>query len=90
VLTRQRNAVTLYTHAYRINYPNIISPLRRPDSPGLADFAITIEDTPMQLSRHCVILIEPAARYGCITPEPYPVITGRNRPVAVPHLDLLS
>jgi hypothetical protein len=93
VLTRQRSAVALYAHAYRMNYPNIISPLRRPGLSGLADFAdfaITIEYTPIQLPRHCVMPIELAARYGCITPEPYPVVTGRNRLLAVPHLDLVS
>jgi hypothetical protein len=90
VLARQRYAVALYTHAYRIDHSNIISPFRRPGFPGLADFAIIIEYTPIQLPRHCVMPIEPAARYGCITPEPHLVITGRNRPLAVPHLGLVS
>jgi hypothetical protein len=39
----QRSAVARYTHAYRIDYSNIISPLRRPGPSGLADFAITVE-----------------------------------------------
>jgi hypothetical protein len=90
VLARQRNAIALYTHAYRINHLNIIPPFRRPDPLGLADFAIIIEYTPMQLPRYCVVPIEPAARYGYTTPEPYPVVTERNRPVTVPHLGLLS
>ena len=84
----QRSAVIFYTHAYRINYPNIIFPLRRPGPPGLADFAIIVEYTPMQLSRYCVISIELAARYRCIISEPYSVITGRNRSLAVPYLNL--
>jgi hypothetical protein len=90
VLTRQRYAVALCTHAYRINHPNIISPLRRPGLSGLADFVIIIEHTPIQLPRHYVISIESAARCGCITPEPHPIVTGRNRPLAVSHLGLLS
>jgi hypothetical protein len=89
VLTRQRNAVALYAHAYRIDHFNIIFPFRRPGLSGLADFAITVEYTPIQLSCHCVMLIELATRCECITPEPYSVITGRNRSIAVPHLGLL-
>jgi hypothetical protein len=86
----QRSAVALCTQAYRIDHLNIIPPLRRPGPPGLADFAITVEYTPIQLPRHCVVPIEPAARCGCTTPEPHPVVTGRNRPHAAPHLGLLS
>jgi hypothetical protein len=92
VLARQRYAVTLYAHAYRMDYLNIISLLRRPGSPGLADFAdfaIIIKYTLIQLSRHCVVPIELIARYECIIPEPYLVITERNRPLAAPHLGLL-
>jgi hypothetical protein len=93
VLARQRCAVALYAHAYRMDYPNIIPPLRRPGPPGLADFAnfaITVKYTPIQLPRHCVMPIELAARCGCTIPEPHPVIIRRNRPLAVPHLGLLS
>jgi hypothetical protein len=90
VLARQRSAVALYAHAYRIDHSNIISPFRRPGLPGLADFAISVKYTLMQLFRHCVMPIELAARYGCTTPEPYSVITGRNRPLAVPYLGLFS
>jgi hypothetical protein len=73
-----------------MDYPNIIFSLRRPDPSGLANFAIIIEATPIQLSRYYVIPIELAARYGCITPEPHPIIIRRNRPLAVSHLGLLS
>jgi hypothetical protein len=90
VLARQRSAITFYAHAYRIDYPNIIFPLRRPNLSGLADFAITIEYTPIQLSRYYVMPIESAARCECITPEPHLVIIGRNRLFAVPHLGLVS
>ena len=79
VLTRQRNVIAFYAHAYHINHSNIIFSFRRPGSPGLADFAIIIKYTFIQLPRHCVMLIEPAARYGYITPEPYSAVTGRNR-----------
>jgi hypothetical protein len=92
VLARQRCAIALCTHAYRMNYLNIIFPLRRPGLSGLADFAdfaIIIEYTFIQLSRHCVVPIEFAAQCGCIIPELYPVVTGRNRLFAAPHLDLL-
>jgi hypothetical protein len=88
VLIRQRSAIALYAHAYRINHFNIIFPLRRPGPLGLADFAIIIKHTLIQLPRHCVISIELAARYRCITPEPHLIITKRNRPLAVPHLNL--
>jgi hypothetical protein len=81
----QRNAVMLYTHAYRINHLNIIFPFRRPGLSGLANFAIIIKYTPIQLSRYCVILIEPAARYRCIIPEPHLAVIRRNRSLAVPH-----
>jgi hypothetical protein len=90
VLVRQRSAITFYAHAYRMDHLNIISSFRRPGSPGLADFVILIKYTPMQLSRHCVIPIKLAARCGCTTPEPHPIVTGRNRLLVVPHLGLLS
>ena len=90
MLARQRSVIALYTHAYRIDYPNIISPFRRPSLSGLADFAITVERTPMQLPRYYVIPIELAARCRCIIPEPHLIVTGRNRPLAVPYLGLVS
>src|ERR1700730_6276853 len=77
----QRSAVTLYTYAYRINYLNIIFPFRRPGPPGLADFAIIIKYTFIQLPRYGVVLIESAARYECIILEPHLVIIKRNRPL---------
>ena len=89
MLTRQRSAVALYTHAYRINHPNIIFPFRRPNFPGLADFALIVKHTPIQLPRHYVMPIKLAARYRYTTPEPYLIITKRNRLLAVPHLSLL-
>jgi hypothetical protein len=48
----QRSAVMLYTHAYRINHLNIIPLFGRPGLSGLANFAIIIKYTPIQLSRY--------------------------------------
>jgi hypothetical protein len=90
VLTRQCSAITFCAHAYRMNHLNIISFFRKSNSLGLADFVIIVEYTPIQLSRHCVVPIEPAARYGYTIPEPYSVVTRRNRSLAVPYLDLVS
>jgi hypothetical protein len=86
----QRSAVALCTHAYRIDHLNIIPPLRRPGPPGLADFAIIIEYTLIQFSRYCVVPIKLTARYRYIIPEPHPVIIGRNRPLTVSYLGLVS
>jgi hypothetical protein len=90
VLARQRSAIALCAHAYRMDHPNIIPFFRRPGLPGLADFVIIVEYTLIQLSRYCVMPIEPVARCGCIIPEPHSVVTGRNRPLAAPHLGLVS